>query len=214
MNFSSRLNIAIFASGKGSNLHAILKAIKSGQIQNAEVVLVISNNLNSGALSIARENSIPTAYLCREQCESTEIFNEVLLATLKKCDVNFIALAGYLKKIDSIIIRSFPNRIVNIHPALLPEFGGPGMYGMRVHEAVIKSGVKRSGATVHLVNEEYDRGPIVLQRAIDVSPEDTPQSLAAKVLEIEHELYPEAIRLFAFNRVTIDNKNVIRASSQ
>jgi len=184
MNFLDRLNIAVFVSGRGSNFRAILEDIKSGQIQNAEIVVVISNNVNAGALSIARENSIPTTCLRREEFESSENFNEALLATLHKHDVNFICLAGYLKKIDPIIIRSFPNRIVNIHPALLPEFGGGGMYGMRVHEAVIKSGVKRSGATVHIVNEEYDRGPIVLQRAIDVTPEDTPQSLATKVLAI------------------------------
>lgn len=212
MNFPERLNIAVFASGRGSNFLTILKAIKNGQIQNTEIVVVISNNVYAGALSIARENSIPAVHLSREQFESSEIFNEVLLSTLHKYDVNFIALAGYLKKIDPIVIRSFRNRIINIHPALLPKFGGSGMYGIRVHEAVIKSGAKRSGATVHIVDEEYDHGLIVLQRAIDVSPEDTPQSLDAKVLKIEHELYPEAIRLFAANRVTIDNHNVIRVS--
>jgi len=126
---------------------------------------------------------------------------------LKEHDVQIIALAGYLKKIPVPVVREYRNRIINIHPALLPSFGGDGMYGHFVHEAVIASGVKLSGATVHLVDEEYDRGPIVFQKAVPVEKDDTPETLAAKVLRMEHEIFPLVLQAFAENRITINERS-------
>lgn len=205
------LNIAVFASGKGSNFQAILDAIKAGKIPNARIALVISNNSTAGALEIARNNRIPALHVSRQQFGSDETFNETLLQKLKDSKVNFVVLAGYMKMLDSSIIKHFKNRIVNIHPALLPKFGGKGMYGIHVHETVIANKERMSGATVHLVDEEYDRGPIVLQRTVEVAPNDTPESLAAKVLKIEHQIYPEAVRLFAEGRVRVNGRNIIIA---
>jgi phosphoribosylglycinamide formyltransferase 1 len=203
------LNIAVFASGKGSNLQAILDAINIGKIPNANVILVISNNSDSGALKIAEENSIPSLHLSQKQFESDKTFNNTLLETLSRHKANFIALAGYMKKLDSCIINAFRNRIINIHPALLPAFGGKGMYGMHVHKAVIASGVKVSGATVHIVDDLYDHGPIVLQKKVEILQSDTPETLAERVLAIEHEIYTQVIRLFAENRVQVRNQQII-----
>jgi len=127
---------------------------------------------------------------------------------LKKNHAEFIALAGYLKKIPAHVIRQYRNRIINIHPALLPSFGGEGMYGHHVHEAVIARGEKVSGATVHLVDEEYDRGPMILQKTVDVMPDETPDSLAEKVLKVEHEIFPLALKAFAEGRVKVEGTKV------
>ena len=199
-----KLNIAVFASGTGSNFKAILEAIKSGSIRNAKVVVVISNNSDAGALAIARDHGLPGLQINRKQFESDEAFTTAILNALHTYRTNFIVLAGYMKKIDPLIIRNFRNRIVNIHPALLPSFGGKGMYGMRVHEAVIASKAALSGATVHIVDEEYDHGRIVLQKKVPVDPQDTPETLALRVLNIEHEIYPEAIRLIAEGQIDLD----------
>jgi len=202
------LNIAVFASGKGSNFRAIQNAILNGSICNAKIVLVISNNSDAGVFDIAREHGIPAVRLSRKQYTTDDEFNNGVLQTLQQYETNFIVLAGYMKKVDSSIIRRYSNRILNIHPALLPAFGGSGMYGMHVHEAVISQKVPVTGATVHIVDEEYDHGAIVLQRKVAVAPEDTPETLAVKVRHVEHELYPEAIRLFAEGQVKIDGRHV------
>ena len=203
-----RLNIAVFASGKGSNLQAILEGIRTGRIGNAEIVVVVSNNANAGALCIARTNNIPAIHLRRADFTSDDEFNAVLVSTLAQYRVNFIVLAGYLKHIDATIVKTFKNRIVNIHPALLPKFGGAGMYGRRVHETVIAQNEKISGATVHIVDEKYDHGTVVLQKTVPVFPDDTPDTLAVRVLQIEHEIYPEAIRLFSEGRVVVHDRQV------
>jgi phosphoribosylglycinamide formyltransferase-1 len=191
------LNIAVFGSGKGSNFQAILTAVRQNSIPDSRIVLVISNNSSAGILEIARQNSLPALHVSRKQYATDDELVHALLAELYSREVNLIALAGYMKRLDSRIIAAFPNRILNIHPALLPRFGGPGMYGIRVHEAVIAAGERLSGATVHFVDEEYDHGEILLQRTVPVLPDDTPESLAARVLKVEHEIYPEAIRMFA-----------------
>jgi phosphoribosylglycinamide formyltransferase-1 len=191
------LQIAVFGSGRGSNFGAIIGAIERGNITGAAVHLVLSNNSQAGILELARRHGIPVAHLSRKQYSDDPAFAAAMLEILRLHDVNFIALAGYLKRIPAPVVSAYRNRIINIHPALLPKFGGEGMYGMRVHEAVIAAGETASGATVHLVDEEYDRGPIVLQQSVPVAGDDTPEILAAKVLAVEHELYPEAIRLFA-----------------
>lgn len=202
------LNIAVFASGKGSNFRAILEAIKTGKIRNTCITLVISNNSDAGALTTARENNIHTLHINRKQFTSDEDFNKTLLLKLYEYNVNFIVLAGYMKKIDTSIVRAFKNRMLNIHPALLPKYGGDGMYGIHVHEAVIANKDKISGATVHIVDEEYDHGPIVLQKTVQIAKNDTPETLAEKVLKIEHEIYPKVIRLFADGKIQIDGQKV------
>jgi len=199
------MNIAVFASGRGSNFQAILNAIDAGLIP-ARIVVLISNKSDSGALEIARTRGIPTSHLSQKMFPSEATFAEAMLNVLSKQRADLIVLAGYLKKIPVQVVRTFRNRILNIHPALLPSFGGMGMFGHFVHEAVIESGVKVSGASVHLVDEEYDRGPIVMQKTVQVTPDDTADSLAAKVLTIEHEIYPLAVKAFAEGKVKIEGK--------
>jgi phosphoribosylglycinamide formyltransferase 1 len=199
------MNIAVFASGRGSNFQAILNAIDVGFLP-ARIVVLISNKSDAGAMEIARAHNISIHHLSQKMFSSEEALADAILEVLKKSRAEFIVLAGYLKKIPAQVIQQYRNRIVNIHPALLPSFGGEGMYGHRVHEAVIASGEKISGATVHLVDEEYDRGPIVLQKTIAIVPDDTPDSLAAKVLKIEHEIFPLALKAFAEGRVRIEGR--------
>ncbi len=201
------MNIAVFASGRGSNLQAILNAIHQNFLP-ARVTVVLSNNSKAGALEIARLQQIPAIHLSLIQFPNEDAYVEKMLAVLQEHGVELIALAGYMKKLPRRIIENFRNRILNIHPALLPAFGGKGMYGHYVHEAVIASGAAVSGATVHLVDEEYDRGPIVMQQTVTVETTDTPETLAAKVLQIEHTLYVEALKAFAEHRVVIKERNV------
>jgi phosphoribosylglycinamide formyltransferase-1 len=201
------MNIGVFASGRGSNFDAILHAIQRGDLP-ARVTLLLSNKSDAGALDIARSNGIPTVHLSQRQFPDEGPFASAMLGALREHDVHLIALAGYLKKIPSEVVRVYRNRILNIHPALLPSFGGPGMFGHHVHEAVIASGVKLSGATVHIVDEEYDRGPIVIQKTVLVEEGDTPETLAAKVLRVEHEIYPQALKAFAEKRFSIKERTV------
>lgn len=197
------MNIAVFASGRGSNFQAILSAIHLGRFP-ASVSLVVSNNPSAGALEIARAQGIPALHRSVRQFSTQDAFDDDLLAILESHRVDLIALAGYMKKLSPRVISRYRNRIVNIHPALLPAFGGPGMYGIHVHEAVIRSGATTSGATVHIVDEEYDHGLILAQETVRVEADDTPESLAAKVLTLEHQLYPRVLAAFAENRVRIE----------
>jgi formyltetrahydrofolate-dependent phosphoribosylglycinamide formyltransferase len=201
------MNIAVFASGRGSNFRAILKAIDDGSLP-ARVTLLVSNNSNAGALELAHSQNIPAIHLSQKQFASEVAYEERLLELLKQHGVELIALAGYMKRIPTTVIERFRNRILNIHPALLPAFGGTGMYGIHVHEAVLAAGVKVTGATVHIVDEEYDKGPIVLQKTVEVLSSDTPEILAARVLPVEHEIYPKALAAFAGNRVHIEGRKV------
>lgn len=201
------MNIGVFASGRGSNFQAILDAIHQ-RVLTARVSLLMSNKSDAGALEIARAHHIPAVHLSQKQFPDEASFAAAMVRLLKEHSVQIIALAGYLKKIPVSVVREYRNRILNIHPALLPSFGGHGMYGHFVHEAVIASGVKITGATVHLVDEEYDRGPIVLQRAVAVEKDDTPEILAARVLLAEHEIFPLALKAFAENRVIIKERSV------
>jgi phosphoribosylglycinamide formyltransferase 1 len=199
------MNIAIFASGRGSNFQAILSAIDSGFLP-ARITALISNRSDAGALDIARSRKIQASHLSQKMFPSEDALAEAMLNVLSLQKVELIVLAGYLKKIPLQVIRRYRNRIVNIHPALLPFFGGPGMYGHFVHEAVIASGMKVSGATVHLVDEEYDHGSIIIQKTVEIVQEDTADSLAAKILKIEHEIFPKALKAFIEGRIKIEGK--------
>lgn len=181
-----------FASGRGSNVEALIRSIGALHIP-ARIVLVISNNSGAGALKIARNADIPTLHISEKQYESHERFTQALLDALSAVHTDLIVLAGYMKKLPSEICRKYPGRILNIHPALLPAFGGKGMYGLYVHEAVIASGAQVSGATVHIVNDEYDRGKIIMQENVPVLHDDTPETLAARVLDAEHRILPRAV---------------------
>jgi len=202
------LNIAIFASGRGSNFEALHRVLTTQRI-DAAIAVVISNNSDAGALSLARSFHIPAVHLSRKQCATDTEFSDRLLATLALYTVDLIVLAGYMKKLDAAFVSRYRNRILNIHPALLPKFGGHGMYGHFVHEAVIAAGEKESGATVHLVTDEYDEGPIVLQERVPVAPGETPESLAAKVLIVEHALLPRAVAMFARHEISIEHNRVV-----
>ncbi len=202
------LSICVFISGRGSNLRALLEAIDARRV-DGRVVLVISDKADAGGLALARERGIPALHLVEGQFASPEACASRLLELLEEHQAGFIVLAGYLKKVYREVVERFRHRIINIHPALLPSFGGKGLYGRRVHEAVLEYGCKISGATVHLVDADYDTGAPVLQRCVPVLEGDTPESLAARVLETEHELLPAAVQLFAQGRVRIDGRKVI-----
>ncbi|MDA1029408.1 MAG: phosphoribosylglycinamide formyltransferase [Bacteroidetes bacterium] len=197
------MRIAVFASGSGSNFQSIVDATLEGRL-DARVELCVSSRPDAGVVDRARLLGIPVLVLSG----SIDVHLAELKETLETQKIDIIALAGFLKKIPSELIQLDPLRILNIHPALLPQFGGPGMYGMRVHEAVLAAKETISGATVHIVDEEYDSGPIVMQRTVPVLPTDTATDLAARVLKIEHELYPEALQLFAKNQITINGRKV------
>lgn len=179
------MRLAVCVSGRGSNLVALLDAL--GDSPLAQVVLVLSNRVDSPALERSRERGIPAEVLERWQDPAD------WLERLHRHQVDLLVLAGYLKLVPAGVISEYRGRILNIHPALLPDFGGPGMYGHRVHEAVLQSGRQVSGATVHLVDEEYDRGEILGQARVPVLPDDTPESLAARVLRAEHRLLPAVV---------------------
>ncbi len=201
------LRLAVFASGGGTNFQAILDAIDQGDLP-ATVVLCVSNTADAGALDRAERHDVPTAVVDPDAFDTPEDFGDALMDRLAAQDVTFVALAGYMRKIPPNVVDAYRGRMTNIHPALLPAFGGKGMYGMRVHRAVIDYGVHWSGATVHLVDEQYDHGPVVLQEPVPVYADDTPDALAARVLDVEHRLYPEALRLFAQDRVRVDGRTV------
>ncbi|KAA0228869.1 phosphoribosylglycinamide formyltransferase [candidate division KSB1 bacterium] len=201
------LRLAVFASGRGSNFKAILDAIQSGTL-DAKVVLLISDQPQAGALQTAAQAGIPTRIIAPNALATSEDYGKALLQALAECDSNFIVLAGFLRMIPAAVIKAFSGRIINIHPALLPSFGGKGMYGLRVHQAVLDYGCKVSGATVHLVDENYDTGKPLVQRCVPVYEDDTPESLAARVLKVEHQILPEALQLFAKDRVVIDDRGV------
>ena len=190
--------VAVLASGGGSNLQAILDYFDAlGSQRAATVALVASDRASAGALERARRHDIAAVSLDATQRGAG------LAGLLASHAIDVIALAGYLRFVPTDVTRAWRGRIVNVHPSLLPSFGGAGMYGMRVHEAVLAAGVRLSGATVHFVDEEYDRGPIIAQWPVPVLPTDTPETLAARVLDVEHRLYPAALDAVARRRVTL-----------
>ncbi len=201
------LRLAVFVSGRGSNFRSIHKAIIERRL-TATIVGVISNSDETPALAFSIKEGIPTLSL---QGHAKIDHARCILEFLKEQSADFIALAGYMKLVPPEVVAAFPHSIVNIHPALLPAFGGKGMYGHHVHEAVLEAGETVSGATVHLVDEEFDHGPIVMQRRVPVLEDDSPETLSERVLEVEHDIYSEALQLFAEQRVEIiENKIFIR----
>lgn len=194
------VKIGVLASGNGSNLQAIINACESGVISGAKVVIVLSNHRDAYCLERARKHNIEGIFVDPKEYENTEKYSQKLSELLKEKQVELVCLAGYLLKLGNSLIKQFENKIINIHPALLPKFGGKGMYGHHVHEAVLAAGEKESGCTVHFVNEIYDSGRIILQKKVPVYDNDTPDTLAKRILEQEHKAFPEAIKIVINNQ--------------
>ncbi|MBO6586956.1 MAG: phosphoribosylglycinamide formyltransferase [Gracilimonas sp.] len=186
-------NIVVFASGSGTNFQSIIDAIQRGEL-SARISGLITNKPGIGAIERAEKNDIPVKVINPEEPGSEQDYEEALLRQLEAWDADLIALAGYLKKIPSSVIKMYSNRILNIHPSLLPKFGGKGFYGSNVHKAVLEAGETESGCTVHIVTEEFDEGPILAQIKVPVHENDTPEDLAKRVLKEEHRLYPQTIQ--------------------
>lgn len=188
------LRVGVLASGGGTNLQAILDAMDSGTITNAEVVVVISNNENAFALERARKHHIPAVVITPKAYENREAYDQALMLSIDACKLDLIVLAGFLVKIPEAMTRSYKNKIINIHPSLIPSFCGIGFYGLKVHEAALERGVKVTGATVHFVDAGTDTGPILLQKAVEVQKDDTPEILQKRVMEqAEWIILPQAI---------------------
>ncbi|MCX5781510.1 MAG: phosphoribosylglycinamide formyltransferase [Elusimicrobia bacterium] len=189
-----KVRIGVLVSGGGTNLQAIIDSCESGILKDiAEIAAVISNKADAYALERAKKHGIYSKFIDRKNFQGNAAFCQEIAKELKSRGVKLICLAGYLCMITPELIKEFKGNIINIHPALLPKFGGKGMYGHNVHETVLKSGDKESGATVHWVNEIYDNGEIIIQKRVSVIPNDTPESLAKRILPVEHQIYPEAI---------------------
>ena len=192
------LRIAVMVSGGGTNLQAIIDGVKDGTITNTEIAAVISNNADAYALTRAKENGITAMCISPKSYESREAFNDALLEEVNKLNVDLIVLAGFLVRIPEAMVHQYSHRIINIHPSLIPSFCGVGYYGLRVHEAALKKGVKVTGATVHYVDEGMDTGEIIFQKAVEVKDGDTPQTLQRRVMEeAEWKLLPAAINMIA-----------------
>lgn len=203
------LKLLVCVSGGGTNLQAILDAIDAGRISGARVEYVISNNAGAYALQRARENGIEAICLSPRDFESRAAFNDAFTEKVKALAPDLIVLAGFLVAIPQALVEAFPNRIINIHPSLIPSFCGVGYYGLRVHEAVLARGVRVTGATVHFVDGGMDTGPIILQKAVEVRPEDTAKSLQRRVMEeAEWQILPKAIDLIANGRVSVEEGKV------
>lgn len=205
------LRICVCVSGGGTNLQAIIDKVESGVITNTEIAAVVSNNPGAYALERARQHGIPAVCVSPKSYESREAFNQALLQTIDSFHVDLVVLAGYLVVIPPELVKHYRNRIINIHPSLIPSFCGTGNYGLAVHENALKRGVKVTGATVHFVDEGTDTGPIILQKAVEVKDGDTPESLQLRVMEeAEWEILPLAIDLIANNRIKVEDGRTVR----
>ena len=200
------LNIVVLVSGGGTNLQAIMDKIADGTVTNTKIAAVISNNANAYALERAKNAGIPAECISPKQFENRDLFNEALLAGVKKYKPDLVVLAGFLVIIPPALIAEYRNRLINIHPSLIPSFCGTGYYGLKVHEAVLARGNKVTGATVHFVDEGTDTGPILLQKAVYVQQGDTAEVLQKRVMvEAEWEILPQAIDAIANGRVSIED---------
>ena len=202
-----KIGIAVLVSGGGTNLQALIDSIQKGEI-NGEIVIVISDRENAYALERARKHGIKSVYIHRNNC------TENLISELKEANAGLVVLAGFLSILDRKLIKAYEGRIINIHPSLIPSFCGKGFYGERVHKAAVEYGVKISGATAHFVDEGTDSGPVILQETVPVYADDTAETLAARVLKVEHRLLPEAVGLFCEGRLRIEGRKVIIAEEE
>ncbi len=201
--------IAVLVSGGGTNLQALIDAEKRGELGAGKITLVIASKPGVYALERAANAGIEGRVLARKDYDSIAAYSKVLADTMKAEGIDLVVLAGFLTIIDEQVYEAFPNRILNVHPALIPSFCGKGFYGLHVHEAALEKGVKVSGATVHIVTPECDAGPIVLQKAVEVKQDDTPETLQRRIMEeAEWKILPEAVRLFCEDRITVEDNKV------
>ena len=198
----NKMKLGFLASGRGSNMLAIIDNCKAGELA-AEPTVVISNNADAGSLEYAREAGIPAFHLSVDTHADPSRLDDKITNTLKSHEVDWLILAGYMKKIGPRLLDEFQGKILNIHPSLLPRHGGQGMYGIHVHESVLASGDNETGVTIHLVDGEYDQGRILAQSSVTVEKDDTPESLAARVLKVEHELYSNTLREIIEGRISL-----------
>ncbi len=202
-------NIAVLVSGGGTNLQALIDAQARGEIVNGRITAVISSSPDAYALERARKAGIPGYVLDRSHYDSNRAMTRALVDRLHQLEIDLVVLAGFMTILTEEMVHAFPNAILNIHPALIPSFAGPGCYGLHVHEKALAYGVKLSGATVHFVSEECDGGPIVLQKAVEVLPDDTPEVLQRRIMEqCEWKLLPQAVSLFCQDRLLVKGRTV------
>ena len=208
---TAQTNIAVLVSGGGTNLQALIDAEKRGELGNGKISLVLASKEGVYALERAKQNDIPAVVLPRKEYASIADYSKALADTLEAANVDLVVLAGFLTIFDEQVFERFTNKILNVHPALIPSFCGKGFYGLHVHEAALEKGVKVSGATVHIVTPECDAGPIILQKAVEVREDDTPETLQKRIMEeAEWKILPEAVRLFCEGRITVkDNRAYI-----
>jgi len=201
------MRCAVFASGGGSNFQALLDRRAKGDL-HVDFVLMIGNNSKATAFDRACSNNIPSLHIAPSHFDDEEKYAQTMMNALTEAKTELIVLAGYMKKLPSCIVKEYHNKIVNIHPGLLPAFGGKGMYGINVHKAVLEYGAKISGVTVHFVDEEYDHGPVIMQKPVDVLDGDDAETLAARVLEAEHDTYWRALEKIVLGQICVDGRKV------
>lgn len=202
--------IVVLVSGGGTNLQALIDAQKKGIISAGRITCVISSKPDAYALERAKNNGIPTRILCRKDYPDVASYSHAILEALTEERANLVVYAGFMTILDESVCRAFPNRMINVHPALIPSFCGKGYYGLHVHEAVLKSGVKLTGATVHFVTEVCDGGPIILQKAVEVQNDDTPEILQKRVMEqAEWDILPKAVALFCEDKIIVKGHKTI-----
>ncbi len=205
----SKKNIAVLVSGGGTNLQSLINSEKAGALGGGEIRLVIASKAGVYALKRAADNNIASLVIEKKNYPDTAAYSKALVSALKENDIDLVVLAGFLTIIDENVYNAYPNAIINIHPALIPSFCGKGYYGLHVHEAALKKGVKVSGATVHFVTPECDAGPIILQKAVDVFSDDTPETLQKRIMEnAEWKILPEAVKLFCEDKLTVKDDMV------
>ena len=206
----SKKNIAVLVSGGGTNLQALIDCQKNGMFGESEITLVVASKAGVYALERAANAGIEGTVLARRDYEDIASYSKALVETLRNANIDLVVLAGFLTIIDEQVYEAFPNKIINVHPALIPSFCGKGYYGLHVHEAALSKGVKVSGATVHFVTPECDAGPIILQKAVEVKQGDTPETLQKRIMEeAEWKILPEAVKLFCEDKITVENDIVI-----
>ena len=199
------LNIAVLVSGGGTNLQALINPEHSGKIKNGKITCVISSSPDAYALERAKQNGIDTKVVRRKDYADRKAYSEAIVEVLQEAKADLVVYAGFMVILDEVVAKAFPNKMMNVHPALIPSFCGKGFYGLHVHEAVLEAGVKLTGATVHFVNEVCDGGPIILQKGVEVLDDDTPETLQRRVMEqAEWEILPEAVSLFCQGKITVE----------